>query len=201
MKTANEAGDVDAENRALRETLEARGLAVEDVMEPAPDAVSERRRLEEITLWVLAWERFGGNRQAMSAAGYRYPPVEPDFDPDGDWLLFERWVRGRPVRWNYTRIFGPMPDPAALHAAGLAAELERVRRRLDARGVCLELAPRLPPAETYKWLRQNLPGMHFEYLAAGTRLHLDGCGGDCRDCFQRPWCETASDESADNATS
>ncbi len=184
---------VEAENRALREALAARGLAVADVMEPLPDAGSERRRLEEITEWVFAWERLGGARHAMTAAGYKYPPVEPDFDLDNDWLLFERWVRGRPVRWNYSRIFGPLPDPAAFDAAALAAELERVRRRLAARGVCLELAPRLPPATLYAWLRATLPSLHFEYLASGTRLHLDGCGGACGPCFQRPWCDTAAE--------
>ena len=184
--------EVAAENRALREALEARGLSVADVMDPLPDAVIEHRRLEEITEWVFAWERLGGTRQAMTAAGYKYPPVEPDFDLDNDWLLFERWVRGRPVRWNYIRIFGPLPAPAALDEAALPAELERVRRRLAARGVCLDLAPRLPPATLYAWLRDTLPGMHFEYLASGTRLHLDGCTGNCGQCFQRPWCDTAA---------
>src|ERR1035437_1464027 len=178
MKTDETCG-VAAENRTLRDALAARGLAVADVMEPASDAVSERRRLAEITAWVVAWERLGGNRQAMTAAGYRYPPVDPDFDPDNDWLLFERWVRGRPVRWNYSRIFGPLPDPAALSEAGLSAELDRVRRRLDARGVCLEFAPQLPAAAAYGWLHDTLPNTHFEYLATGTRLHLDGCAGDC----------------------
>lgn len=34
----------------------------------------------------------------MKVEGYMFPPINPGIDPDTDWLIFERWMQGKPVR-------------------------------------------------------------------------------------------------------
>ena len=99
-------------------------------------------------------------------------------------------MQGRAVRWNYARIFGDPPDPTGLSDAAVQAGLDLMARRLARRGVLVELARRMPPRARYAWLRDELARAQFEYLTPEARLHLDGCGGDCRVCVQAPWCDT-----------
>lgn len=156
--------------------------------------------LGEILRWVRGWRRLG-SRQAMSRAGFLFPPVEPDCDPAQDWFVFERWVTRQPLTWSYVAEFGQPTAAAALNDSQLAVELTRVQARLDARGVRVAAVESLPPRELYGWLAGYVAREPFEYLAEGVGLTLTGCDGDCPDCFQQPWCDLCDSKSdADETT-
>lgn len=145
--------------------------------------------LAEILSWVRAWQRTGGDRPAMTRAGYDFPPVAPDCDPDQDWLVFERWVAGQPLNWRYTETFGPLPPVETLSDLDIDALLAAVEANLAGRGVGVALAEQAPARVRYAWLRDRLVHEALDIMAPGTTLVLDGCGGDCESCFQKPWCD------------
>ena len=63
-------------SRELRAALAAEGLDVAEIVGPvAEDPATECERLEAIAAWVEAWRRHRGDRAAMQAAGYLFPPV------------------------------------------------------------------------------------------------------------------------------
>ncbi len=177
------------QNHELNQSLRRMGLRAEEIHTlPAHDPELTNRILVELTDWVQAYRQHG-SRAALAAIGYLYPPVEPDCDPDNDWLLFERWLQGLPVRWNYVDTYGPLPDSSRLTEAAVEAVLGQVFTRLAERNVIAEFCDGVPARAVYEHLCRELAEARFEYLAPQTHLHLSGCTGDCDGCFQRPWCE------------
>ena len=81
--------DFTLENQSLRREFSAKGLDPKKVMVPDQENLLRENRLLIMLLdWVNAYEQLGG-RQQMEAAGYDFPPIEPDYDPDSDWMVFE----------------------------------------------------------------------------------------------------------------
>lgn len=63
----------------------------------AIDLELENRQLRHMLDLVGKYEE-SSNRKQMEAQGYLYPATSFDSDPDGDWLRFECWMAGKPIR-------------------------------------------------------------------------------------------------------
>ena len=194
-KTAVRAG---ASVESVREEFSALGLDPDEVLSRATgDPVAERRRLEWLLEWVYAYRQHP-DRRDMEQRGHHFPPIDPGSDPDTDWLCFERWMQGSPVRWSFVRDFGPLKPPDSMMADELVNELGRVTRLLAERGVIVALNEAVPARLVYEYLRGRLALEEFEFLASGSNWYLDGCGGSCPDCFQRLWCDVGRDIDAED---
>ncbi|MBN2451643.1 MAG: hypothetical protein JXR77_14740 [Lentisphaeria bacterium] len=188
---ANRKMDATKESQALRQELERRGLDPLLVWCPTPsDPELECRRLNSLLTWVWAYGKYR-TREAMEAAGFAFPPIEPDCDPDTDWLRFEKWVNGRLVRESLRHklamdeVLGPpdaMTDAQIREAlAALLAALARLQTEVLP---CPGMPDRLAYEELHALLDEEV-----ELLAPGTTCCIDGCSGYCPECLRRPWCE------------
>lgn len=168
-----------------------RGLDLRQVWQPTPGQPDlECRQLEHLLNWVRKYETCR-DRQAMAAAGYECPPVEPDVDPETDWLRFERWMTGRSTTCNLRHRLqqaGLMPEPDDVTDEAIRGLLPQIRDYLRRKRVELHLPTGIPGRLAYEFLFGELSAS-FDLTARGTTTHIDGCGGFCPDCFQRPWCE------------
>jgi len=183
-------------NRALKERFTRRGLDLSAVWQPTPEDLElENRVLERLWAWVVAYT-LCPDREQMELIGFDYPPVEPDSDPDDDWLRFERWMRHEPVDWNFETDFGALKPLEGLSEADITAELDRIEEQLASRGVMLDFGEQTPDRAIYAHLLRELRESRFEYMATGTNCVLTGCTGWCEECFRRPWCEAALAEAA-----
>lgn len=187
MKTLQANDATEREDERVRAAFAALGLDPEAVCPAGPGSAGQRRAL---LAWARAW-RDCPDRSALEKRGYHYPPVEPDIDPETDWLRFERWMRGEPLAWNYVKEFGPLAELA--DDAALRAELDRVLQRLEERGIVLDLMDDVPARLVYDYLRRELAETEFEVTGPGTRQHM-GCSDECDRCFQRAWCDLAMDD-------
>lgn len=180
-------------NRALRKRFKELELDVEDVWSPSPGNVElENCQLGSLLGWVLAY-RACPDRQKLEARGYMYPPIDPDCDPETDWLIFESWMQGKPVAWRFEDEFGPIAPAADLTDEEIVDRMCELTGRLADRQVIVEYQDGVPLKLAYSELRRNLLESEFEIMAPGTTCHLTGCTGYCPDCFQRPWCEMGKD--------
>lgn len=178
------------ENEALRDRMAEYGLKADDICETDPaDPESANRRLRSLLQWVRAY-RDCPDRGGMERMGFLYPPVYPGMDPDNDWLMFERWMRGEPLAWRLNPEEISLADPQGLSDDELDKRLEALAALLESRGVVLDVQEGVPSRLICAYLRERLAEMRFEYLAPGTTWHLTGCDGCCPECFQRPWCDT-----------
>jgi hypothetical protein len=186
---AAEITGIEAENRLMVEAIERTGRRLEDIREcRSPDPDVENSLLRDMLLWMKAYGEFH-NRREMEKRGFHFPPIDPDFDPDTDWLRFERWMRGEPLSWRFTELFGPVRAPEELDDAQVERELERVEGLLERRAITLDAQRDVPPRLLLAYLRRTLSETDFEVAAPGVMTHLDGCHGFCPECFQRPWCD------------
>ncbi|MBM4144106.1 MAG: hypothetical protein FJ225_11025 [Lentisphaerae bacterium] len=184
---------VRTENESLKRRFAEAGLDLAAVWLSTPDDLElENRQLRGLWDWVCAYRRHP-DRAAMQNKGYDFPPVEPDCDPDTDWLRFELWMKNEPVDWSFVEEYGPPPDQETLTDAQLKAELARIEEVLNARGVCFSFVDNVPARAVYAYLRRELQNTRFDRLAEGARIHITGCTGWCEECFQRKWCETAGE--------
>jgi hypothetical protein len=175
-------------NDSLKREFRQRGLDLAGVWVPTPeDPVLENGRLQALLVWVDAYTACP-NRKALQKRGFEFPPVDPDCDPDSDWLKFERWMKGLPLDWSYEAEFGGLKDPDTLTDVQVERELERVLGLLETRQVYSGLSEEVPPRVEYACIVKQLKETRFEYVAPGTNCVLTGCSGDCEECLQRPWC-------------
>lgn len=126
----------------------------------------------------------------MEAEGYDFPPIDPDFAPDNDWFLFERWMKGLPLRLRLIdQLAGvySIKNPQDLDDATLASELELLTKALAKVRISVDLKMDVPLQLVYTYVLEQLPE-EFILMVEGC-MHLDGCSGYCPGCFQRPWCE------------
>ncbi|MCE9615238.1 MAG: hypothetical protein K8T26_13245 [Lentisphaerae bacterium] len=178
------------DNHRLRSLIEAPGRRVDDFWPiPEPDPRIENARLQDLLVWVRAFTA-EPDRKRLEAHGFLYPPVDPGFDPDSDWLQFTRWMAGRPLSWHFVTEFGPLPPEDGLSDVDIARELKRIGELLESRHVVIDLQENLPERIAYRCLKRELEGEPFEYVADGTTCHVTACSGYCPGCLQRPWCES-----------
>jgi hypothetical protein len=177
------------DNRLLKRWFDVRGLRLEHVWVPtAGDPEAENRSLRLLQHWVQ--EYLACQDQAeMERKGYRYPPIEPDFDPWSDWFRFRRWIEGKPLTWSYVEEFGELPTTEDLSDEQIAQAVDEITDRLETRNVLVMLHSDVPPRLVFGFLRQELEESRFEVIAPNATTWIDGCSGGCPWCFQRPWCE------------
>lgn len=181
--------NVVAENAVLKQEFERRGLDLAAVWQPSPgDAGLENRQLRRLLQWVKAYERCP-DRKKLIKQGFEFPPVEPDFDPEADWMRFERWMGRSAVEWSFTADFGELKPGATLSNEEIGAEIERIKGLLAQRNVLVGLNSEVPERVVYAYLKRELESSTFEFLPKNTRCHLDACTGYCPGCIQRPWCD------------
>jgi hypothetical protein len=162
---------------------------ISDRIEDDPER--ENRRLMEILRWVRAY-RACPDRQRLEAGGFHFPPVDPDIDPDSDWVRFERWMRGEALSWDYEDEFGVLEDPDAMSDGQVKAEVERIMERLASRNVVVTLNEGVPDRVAYLYLRRELrEGGEFDFAGEGTFAQM-GCSAHCPSCHQRPWCDSGA---------
>lgn len=185
--------DLIFENKSLKDEFAIRNLDLDQVFVATPDNLElENDLLENLLDWVNQYTLLQ-SREKMESEGYLYPPIEPDFSPDNDWFLFERWINGLPVRLN---AFEQLPQPYTpkdsnkMSDEELIAELEHLGEILYEIRICVDLKKDVPPKLLYEKLIDML-NEEFDLMVEGY-WHIIGCGGYCPDCFQRPWCEAGS---------
>jgi len=87
-------------NAQLKEFFVQQGLQLCDIWRETPDDLElENRQLLNLSQWVCLYGACP-DRAKLEARGFLYPPVDPGFDPDSDWLRFERWMKGEPLTWT-----------------------------------------------------------------------------------------------------
>jgi len=127
----------------------------------------------------------------MEAEGYLYPPIGFCIDPDSDWLRFERWMAGKPIRG---KLMDFLPQnfnvrrSEDLTDGEIFKELEKLIKALAKLHFSVDFKRELPPRLAYINLLDMLED-EFDLIADGW-WHLDGCTGYCPGCFQRPWCDS-----------
>lgn len=185
--------DLVLENNSLKNEFAIRNLDLAQVFQATPDDLElENRRLNKLLDWVNKYS-ICPSRKKMEADGYLYPPIDPDFSPDNDWFLFERWMKGLPVRLSVfdqlTTHYIPK-NPYELNDKEIADELKYLNKILYDIRICVDLKEDIPPRLAYENLMEMLRE-EFDLMIEGF-WHIDGCSGYCPDCFQRPWCEAGS---------
>lgn len=177
------------ENRRLEERLEVMDLDPGVIWSPLPEDAAERHRvLTELLDWVGVYTACP-ERGKLKELGYLFPPVQPDIDPDTDWLRFERWMSNEDVAWWYEQEFGPLKPAAGMTREEAGREFTHVVGRLASRNVVVGFEAGVPPEVAYAHLCKSLRESPFEYVGEGSHYHLTGCSGYCPECFQRAWCE------------
>ncbi|MCA9732944.1 hypothetical protein KC799_12490 [candidate division KSB1 bacterium] len=56
-------------------------------------------------------------------------------------------------------------------------------------GFIYDLADDLPPKLAYEYFIDQFLYSETKQLPEGWRTHIDGCDGDCNECFQLPYCK------------
>jgi hypothetical protein len=185
--------DVLLENQTLKAEFTARGLDLDQVFWFTPDDLErENHVLRHLLDWVQKYTECP-DRQKMISEGYEFPPIDPDISPEEDWYRFELWMQGKPIRQKLKeqiRYSGP-PKPAdEMTDEEIQAELQKLARLLEEVHICVDINEDMPLRLAYEYLLETLDE-EMDVFGEGT-WHLDGCGGYCPGCFQRPWCETGN---------
>jgi hypothetical protein len=179
------------ENTSLKKEFAIRNLDLDQIYRSISDNLElENKRLHDLLDWVNKYTMCPFRKQ-MEADGYIYPPIEPDFSNDNDWFLFERWMKGLPVRLLLSEQLSPQfsaKDPNELSEEQLISELEQLEELLYKIHICVDLQKEVPHQLAYKILIDML-NEEFDLLTEGF-WHINGCSGYCPGCEQRPWCET-----------
>lgn len=172
---------------ALRAWFEQEKLNPDSIYEPPQEPERRVAVLLDLASWVTTWHKLR-NRRHMEAKGFLYPPVEPDYDPDSDWLLFESWVQGKPLQWSLADAVKNFEEPGQLDAERTEERAEAIASLLEDRGVQADLRPEIPAKIRYAYLLKVAREEKFPLMAEGTFMVL-GCSGFCPGCIQRLWCE------------
>jgi len=183
--------DVYLENQSLKTEFQIRQLDLEQIWQPTPDDLElENRQLRDLLEWVDMYQELGRSRKKMEAAGFFFPPISFDIDPDSDWLRFERWLAGKSIRgklrdWLPKTLI--IKRPEELTDDEIDKELEKLIAALAKLHFAVDFIEELPLRLAYEQVLETLDD-EFDMIADGW-WHLDGCTGYCPDCVRRPWCE------------
>ncbi len=189
----NPSWNINHENQALRQEFKLRGLNPAEVFSgDTEDVERENRVLRSLLEWVDAYREYPDRKQ-LAEQGYEFPPVEPDCDPDTDWLRFERWITGKPVSWDVSREILTEKELAELTDEEVSAALKELCDFLEARSVIVEFESDIPARLVYRQVASFLAEEPVPFMGSATTMHLDGCSGYCPGCVSRPWCESGNE--------
>jgi len=188
------AENVARENEELKAEVGKLGLKLDGVWTPTPgDPDLENVQLRLLLEWVRVYRALP-DRRKLEKRGYCFPPIDPDCDPDTDWVRFERWVKGRPLTWRFTPSdLSEFKNPAEVTDAEAESLLEKLLGKLEDRDIAVDIHDGVPARLAYALVRKEAES-EFEVTAPGTTTHI-GCSAYCPECVQRPWCEVGREES------
>jgi hypothetical protein len=84
-----------------------------------------------------------------------------------------------------------LPPVEQLSRRDLQIKLAAVQNILADHNISIDFRPKLPADEAYRYLLDQ--GLNEEVMCRmpkGFMFHLDGCSGNCDQCFQRDYCDT-----------
>ena len=183
------------ENEALKQEFKRLGLVPSELVEDDPtDLARTNRMLQQLLEWVRAY-RETPDRDALARRGFQFPPVEPDCDPDTDWIQFERWINGDPTSWDASREVLTPEELEQMSDEEVEDAFDRLCDFLAARSVVVDFAGEIPARLAYQEVASSLAEQPIEFMGPGTTMHLDACSGCCPECVRRPWCEIGGESS------
>lgn len=178
------------ENQSLKKEFEIRNLDLSQVFTFAPDDLEdENERLKYLLEWVQKYSELR-SRKIMEKDGYEYPPISFCITPDNDWSIFEKWLKGIPIRTSIKKLLPPNFDlkrPDELNDEEVEIELKKLKEAIISTNFNIVLNDGIPSRLIYEYLLEMICD-DYEMLVEGAWT-LDGCTGGCPECFQRPWCE------------
>ncbi|MFW5802729.1 MAG: hypothetical protein ACOCWJ_02315 [Verrucomicrobiota bacterium] len=191
----NDAWKDQKENEALKQEFTRRGLDPEALVEDDPsDLARTNRMLHQLLEWVEAY-RETPDRNALARRGFQFPPIEPDCDPDTDWLRFERWINGEPTSWDASREVLTPEELEQMSDDEVEDAFARLCEFLAVRGVAVDFAGEIPSRLAYREVASSLGEGPIGFMGPTTTMHLDACNGCCPECIRRPWCEIGCENS------
>ncbi|MBI4725739.1 hypothetical protein HY768_00690 [candidate division TA06 bacterium] len=83
-----------------------------------------------------------------------------------------------------------LPPVEQLSRRDLRIKLEAIQSILSGHNISIDFLPKLPDAVAYQYLLdQGLNEEVMRRMPKGFMFHLDGCSGNCDQCFQRDYCD------------
>jgi hypothetical protein len=143
--------------------------------------------------------------QSLGALGYKFDRDDPKLENEflKYVLEFEEMREGPHV--SLQSIFPDdfeFPPAVSMTEAQLAAKLDAICEILATRDIVVEPVGNLPDPVLYEYVVNEIRTLQIPLESPeGLTFHLDGCDGNCPDCFQRDYCdvkdETWEDEEPD----
>ncbi len=163
---------IEERNESMITELCGMGLDPEEVWWPNPDDPRlDNRQLQSLVRWARAY-RACPDRKVLSKRGFAYPPVFPGFDPDNDWLVFERWMNRQPLTWSMVEELKDVRKPEDMTDEEIEEELESLLEKLEERQVRVDFMDNAPSRTQYENLIKILKKSRFDYLAKGVYEHI-----------------------------
>ena len=169
------------------------GLDVNLVWWSSGNAKQDVRCLRALEQWVAAYWALE-SRKEMEAHGYDFPPVQPDIDPDTDWLRFERWLKREPLNWDLKEEAGQSRLSDCLSDDAVARNWDYFLSRLEEQSVSVDYPEEAPLRIRHDELIKLLRETEFEITGSETTTHITGCEGDCESCAFCTWCDLAEED-------
>jgi len=86
------------------------------------------------------------------------------------------------------------PPVEAMSEEELGEKLNDIEAILGEHNIIIELSPELPDTILYEYLvKEVIPHEEIFEDPLGFRLHINGCDGNCPECFQLDYCQTAKE--------
>ncbi len=90
------------------------------------------------------------------------------------------------------------PSPDMLTDKKVKRKYSKLKRKLKKNSYVLEFSEQIPVLEAYRYMVCTL--LYEEspaFVPKGYTSHINGCSGDCPDCFQLDYCEVKCDSWTD----
>jgi hypothetical protein len=128
-------------------------------------------------------KKAGGEMQNTSDS---YLPIEIENEFMKHILAFEN-APVKPIHEVINVKAEDFPEDSTLSDEQINDKLKMLLKYLNAHNIEVEYLGRVPNRKAYRELRESL----FEdmEIIPGMGMHLDGCTGNCEDCWQLEWCE------------
>lgn len=182
------------ENSSAGDVLErfARsGLNIHEVWTSNGSAKADLHVLKQLERWAVAFSEDG--KEAMQARGFEFPPIQPGYGPETDWLRFERWMTGQPLSWDVKEMAAKMPLADELSDADVERNWAYLTDLIAEKGVVVDYPDSVSLRRRYDRLVSELRDSDFEVVDDRTTTHLTGCDGDCESCPFKDECPCMED--------
>lgn len=139
---------------------------------------------------------------ALGAVGYRFEGQDPELEHEflKHVLEFEEMQEGPhvPLQSIFPDDF-ELPPAASMTESQLTAKLDAICEILATRDIVVEPVGRLPDPVLYEYVVNEIRTLRIPLESPeGLTFHLDGCDGNCPDCFQRDYCDVKDGTWGDN---